>query len=44
MPWHIASPSPVPRPCGLVEKNGSKMRLRVCSSMPVPVSVTDTLT
>jgi hypothetical protein len=40
----MGSPSPLPRPCGLVEKNGSKIRLRVVSSIPVPVSVTARLT
>ena len=30
----------MPLPCSLVVKNGSKSRARVCSSMPVPVSLT----
>ena len=30
----------MPCPCGLVVKNGSNMRVRVASSMPMPVSVT----
>ena len=40
MPYTVARPSPVPLPGSLVVKNGSKMRARVASSMPVPVSVT----
>ncbi len=33
-----ASPSPVPRPRGLVVENGSKIRSRTSSVMPMPVS------
>ena len=40
MPYTVASPRPVPRPRGLVEKNGSKTRSMVAASMPVPVSDT----
>ena len=35
-------PMPVPEPTGLVVKNGSKIRLRVASSIPAPLSWTDT--
>ncbi len=31
----------MPKPGGLVVKNGSKMRARVAASMPAPVSVTE---
>ena len=34
------SPRPVPSPTSFVVKNGSKMRARVASSMPMPVSRT----
>ena len=40
MPYTVARPSPVPRPFGLVEKNGSNSRSRVARSMPTPVSDT----
>jgi hypothetical protein len=36
----VARPRPVPRPRAFVVKNGSKMRRRVSSSMPQPVSAT----
>src|SRR5690606_29614657 len=36
------SPWPVPRPTSLVVKNGSKIRCRISSGMPVPVSLTRT--
>ena len=39
-----AKPRPVPSPCFLVVKNGSKMRASVSLSMPQPVSVTLTRT
>ena len=39
-----AGPGRDPRPLALVVKNGSKMRPRVSSSMPTPVSDTDTVT
>jgi len=35
-----ARPMPVPRPNGLVVKNGSKIRPRAAASMPAPVSRT----
>ncbi|GAA0008227.1 hypothetical protein BRDID11002_82340 [Bradyrhizobium diazoefficiens] len=34
----MLSPSPVPLPTSLVEKNGSKIRSRIARRMPVPVS------
>ena len=34
-------PSPVPRPTGLVVKNGSKIRRRTSSDMPHPLSEKD---
>ena len=39
-PCTIESPSPVPRPTPLVEKDGSTARASVASSMPVLVSRT----
>ena len=43
-PWLRTMPrtadSPSPRPVNFVEKNGSKMRSSVASSIPHPVSVT----
>ncbi len=36
----MARPWPVPRPTGLVVKNGSKMRSQMASGMPAPVSST----
>lgn len=36
-----ASPNPVPCPSSLVVKNGSKMRGRTASAMPLPVSRTE---
>ncbi len=44
MPSTVARPSPVPLPASLVVKNGSKIRARVCSSMPHPVSLTAIIT
>src|SRR5438128_8728510 len=38
MPYTVASPSPVPFPCSLVVKKGSKSRPFVSASMPWPVS------
>ena len=43
-PNTMLSPSPVPRPGALVEKNGSNTRPRMSSLIPVPVSDTDTRT
>ncbi|MGC4000072.1 MAG: hypothetical protein QM767_22600 [Anaeromyxobacter sp.] len=43
-PCTVASPSPAPLPGALVVKNGSKTRARVASSMPAPVSVTESVT
>src|SRR4051812_5899316 len=43
-PCTIESPSPVPLPTPFVVKNGSTARARVASSIPCPVSVTDTQT
>ena len=40
MPWQIDSPSPVPRPTGLVVKNGSKMRGSTSGVIPAPLSCT----
>ncbi len=40
MPWHVARPRPTPFPGGLVVKNGSKMRGRIASGMPGPLSQT----
>src|SRR5205809_631933 len=37
-------PRPVPTPMGLVVKNGSNTRARVLASMPMPVSLSATLT
>lgn len=34
----IARPCPVPRPTSLVVKNGSKMRSRMLSGIPAPLS------
>ena len=42
MPMTAENPSPLP--VNFVVKNGSKMRARVASSMPHPVSVTSMLT
>ena len=38
--WQTARPRPVPRPMGLVVKNGSKMRVRFSGGIPAPVSCT----
>src|SRR5947209_4608495 len=39
MPYATDRPRPVPRPCGLVVKNGSKILGRSSCRMPVPVSM-----
>ena len=44
MPNTVDRPRPVPLPVPLVVKNGSKIWARVASSMPVPVSVTASMT
>ena len=44
MLWTVARPSPVPRPGSLVVKYGSNSRARVSSSMPGPVSLTESMT
>jgi len=44
MPYTIARPRPVPLPVSLVVKNGSKTFDRVASSMPIPMSVTASIT
>ena len=44
MPYTVDSPRPVPLPASLVVKNGSKMRAWVGTSMPTPVSLTDSVT
>ena len=44
MPYTVARPSPVPRPCSFVVKNGSKTRSFVSVSMPTPVSLTASIT
>ncbi len=36
-----AAANPKPRPVNFVVKNGSKMRARVASSMPWPLSLTE---
>jgi hypothetical protein len=43
-PNTIESPSPVPLPCSLVVKNGSKIRESTSGGMPVPESLTCTTT
>ena len=43
-PYTIDSPSPVPLPSGLVEKNGSNACSSTSGAMPEPVSVTATIT
>ena len=43
-PNTIERPRPVPLPCSLVVKNGSKMRVRMSGGMPVPESLTSTTT
>ena len=40
MPYTVESPRPVPFPGSFVVKNGSKMRSRISSGMPCPVSLT----
>ena len=40
----MSRPRPVPCPTGLVVKNGSKMRSRICAGMPAPLSTTRTTT
>jgi len=44
IPYTVASPNPVPLPVSFVVKNGSKARALVCSSMPMPVSDTASMT
>jgi len=44
MPYTADSPSPVPLPGPFVVKNGSKIRPRVTSSMPTPVSLIASMT
>ena len=44
MPYTVERPSPVPFPCSLVVKNGSKMCAAVSALMPVPVSLTARVT
>src|SRR6185503_6246017 len=39
MPYATERPSPVPLPCGLVVKNGSKILERSSGEIPVPVSM-----
>ena len=41
MRWTVLSPSPVPLPCSLVVKNGSKMWAMASASMPWPLSLMD---
>ncbi len=43
-PYTIDSPRPVPLPIGLVVKNGSKARATTSGVMPVPVSMTHSVT
>ena len=40
MAWQTESPTPVPKPTGLVVKNGSKIRLRIAGGTPGPLSST----
>ena len=40
IPYAVDRPRPVPLPCAFVVKNGSKIRARVASSIPTPVSLT----
>ncbi len=44
MPYTVANPRPVPFPCSLVVKNGSKMRACVAASIPIPLSLTTSST
>jgi PAS domain S-box-containing protein len=44
IPNTVERPSPVPLPSSFVVKKGSKIRSRVAASMPVPVSVTASMT
>ena len=44
MPYTVESPRPVPFPSSLVVKKGSKIRAFVSASMPVPVSLTASMT
>src|SRR6266404_7185751 len=41
IPYTVASPKPVPFPCSLVVKKGSKIRALVSASIPIPLSATD---
>src|SRR6185437_10331201 len=38
MPYTVDNPNPVPLPCSLVVKNGSKIRASVSASIPQPLS------
>src|SRR5438093_13005418 len=42
MPYATDNPRPVPRPCGLVVKNGSKIFGKSSCGIPVPVSMNST--
>jgi len=44
IPYTVARPNPVPLPGSFVVKNGSKMRALVCSSIPIPVSESASMT
>ena len=44
IPYTIDKPRPVPFPCSLVVKNGSKRRALIYSEIPTPVSLTATQT
>ena len=43
-PLAMDNPSPVPRSCGLVVKNGSAARASVAASIPTPVSAAQSRT
>ena len=43
-PYTMLSPSPVPLPTSLVEKNGSNTLSRIAFGMPWPVSLTAIIT
>ena len=43
-PYTVLKPKPVPRPNALVVKNGSNARSFTTSSMPLPLSMTRTVT
>jgi len=44
IPYTVDNPSPVPLPFSLVVKNGSKIRALASGVMPVPVSLTASMT